>query len=199
MANHPTRNRSDRSSPDWNREDIVLLNAWIYSYWLPTCVRISTSGYSRGLVDKDSKKMQWTFLWLHWSKGSASSQGKITFCCVGGYKWMKHFQEAAGSIHHKSSQWDVGNSLFKWPRSVQSSENVWCRKALAVFHEKAHSWALGFFGQAVFISPLFIRGACWWLRHSLLLILKALDEGPVCLRWILMCFFSQEPGTGLAC
>lgn len=92
-------------------------------------------------------------------------------------------------------------SLFQWPHSVQSSENVWHRKALAVFHEKARVWALGFFGQAVFlfISQLFMRGACWWLRCSLLPILKALDEGPVCLRWILMCFFSKEPGTGLAC
>ena len=152
----------------------------------------------RGLVDKNSKNCN---VWLHWSKGSASSQERITFCCVGGYKWMKHFQEAAGNIHHKSSQWDVGNRLFKWPSSVQSSENVWHRKAWAVFHEKARVWALGFFGQAVFlfISPLFMRGACWWPRCSLLPILKALDEGPVCLRWILMCFFSKEPGTGLVC
>lgn len=31
MASSSTRNRSYRSSPNWNREDIVLLNAWIYS------------------------------------------------------------------------------------------------------------------------------------------------------------------------
>lgn len=46
MANSPTRNRSYRSIPNWNREDIVLPNAWIHPSRFTACVRISTAGFS---------------------------------------------------------------------------------------------------------------------------------------------------------
>lgn len=49
MANHSTRSRSYRSSSDWNGEDIDVLSAWIYSYWLTTSVRMITSGFPLGV------------------------------------------------------------------------------------------------------------------------------------------------------
>jgi hypothetical protein len=46
MANSSTRNRSYWSSTNWNREDTVLFNAWIYSSRLSTTVRIPLASFS---------------------------------------------------------------------------------------------------------------------------------------------------------
>lgn len=83
MANSSTRNRSYRSSPNWNREDTVLLNAWIYSPRFSTSVRISTAGFSRGLIDMDTKNSLKVSLTYCISQEVMPSPREMHFHCAG--------------------------------------------------------------------------------------------------------------------
>lgn len=100
MADSSTGHRSYRSSPNWNREDIVLLNARIYTLGLTACVRISAAGFSLwGVSIYGYQKCKFLFCLLHWSKSNAKPQGNALVLWWWRYKLSKHFQKAIGSLN----------------------------------------------------------------------------------------------------
>lgn len=81
MADSSTGHRSYRSSPNWNREDIVLPNARIYTLGLTACVRISATGFSLwGVSRYGYQKCKFLFVCCIGQKVMASLREMHTYC-----------------------------------------------------------------------------------------------------------------------